>query len=61
MLDLGSDVNILPNKFWELMGEPKLAWSPLQLQLANLYQIYPIIQLENLEVDIDGLKTTTDS
>jgi hypothetical protein len=31
MLDLGSDVNILPKKSWEVMGKPKLVWSPIQL------------------------------
>jgi hypothetical protein len=31
MLDIGSDVNILPNKSWEVMGKPKLVWSPIQL------------------------------
>jgi hypothetical protein len=28
MLDLGSNVNIFPKKSWELMGKPKLVWSP---------------------------------
>jgi hypothetical protein len=42
MLDLGSDVNILPKKSWELMGRPNLVWSPIQLRLANQYRIYPI-------------------
>jgi hypothetical protein len=31
MLDLGSDMNILPKKYWEVMGKPKLVWSPIQL------------------------------
>jgi hypothetical protein len=31
MLDLGSDVNIFPKKSWEVMGKPKLVWSPIQL------------------------------
>jgi hypothetical protein len=31
MLDLGSDVNIFPKKYWEVMGKPKLVWSPIQL------------------------------
>jgi hypothetical protein len=35
MLDLGSDVNILPNKSWDLMGILNLIWSPIQLRLAN--------------------------
>jgi hypothetical protein len=29
MLDLGSNVNILPKKSWEVMGKPKLVWSPI--------------------------------
>jgi hypothetical protein len=37
MLDLGSDVNILLKKYWELMGNPNLVWSPIQLRLANQY------------------------
>jgi len=35
MLDLGFDVNILSKKSWELMGKPKLVWSPIQLSLAS--------------------------
>jgi hypothetical protein len=31
MLDLGSNVKILPKKSWELMGKPNLVWSPIQL------------------------------
>jgi len=30
MLDLGSDINILPNTTWEEMGNPKLVYSPIQ-------------------------------
>jgi hypothetical protein len=37
MLDLGSDVNMLPKKYWDLMGNPNLLWSPIQLRLANQY------------------------
>jgi hypothetical protein len=42
MLDLGSDVNILSKKSWELIGKPSLVWSPIQLWLENQYMIYPI-------------------
>nr|KUM49432.1 hypothetical protein ABT39_MTgene3981 [Picea glauca] len=31
MLDLGSDVNILPNNSWEAMGQPKLLYSLIQM------------------------------
>ena len=35
ILDLGSDVNILTIKTWEIMGKPRLVWSPLHLCLSN--------------------------
>jgi len=35
MLDLGSDVNILPRKMWEALGKPKLVFSPNQLRMEN--------------------------
>ena len=28
-LDLGSDMNVLPNPTWEHMGRPALQWSPI--------------------------------
>jgi hypothetical protein len=33
VLDLGYEVNVLPKKTWEAMGEPQLAYSPIQLKL----------------------------
>jgi hypothetical protein len=56
MLDLGFDINILPKKTWEAMGNPKLVYSPIQLHMANQYCIYPIRSLQNVEVDLDGVK-----
>ena len=35
ILDLGSEVNVLTKQTWELMGRPKLSYSPIQLKLAN--------------------------
>jgi hypothetical protein len=35
MLDLGSDMNIMSKKFWELMGKLSLVWSPIQFWLEN--------------------------
>jgi hypothetical protein len=29
IIDLGSEVNVLPNKTWEAMGEPQLGYSPI--------------------------------
>jgi len=31
ILDLGSDMNVLPKQAWERMGTPMLQWSPIQL------------------------------
>ena len=60
MLDLDSDVNILPKKSWDLMGKPKLVWSPLQIWVDNQYKIYPIERLNNVEVKIDGVNIVAD-
>jgi hypothetical protein len=60
MLDLGSNVIILPNKSWKLMGKPTLVWSPIQIKLANQYRIYPICWLQQLEENIEGMKTKAD-
>jgi hypothetical protein len=30
MLDLGSDINVLPKQTWERMGRPNILWSSVQ-------------------------------
>jgi hypothetical protein len=60
MLDLGSDVNILPKKTWEALGKPQLVYSPIQLRMENQYCIFPVGRMENVEIDVAGVKTTTD-
>ena len=60
MLDLGSDVNILPKKTWEALGKLRLTYSPIQLRMANQYCIFPIGRLENVEIDIAGVKIVAD-
>lgn len=60
ILDLGSNVNILPKKTWEQMSKPKLVWSPIQLRLANQYKIYPVGRRENVLVDLKGITTSAD-
>lgn len=57
MLDLGSDVNILPKKPWEMIS-PGLVYSPIQLQLTNQYKIYSIGRLENFEVNLANVKNS---
>jgi hypothetical protein len=60
MLDLGSDVNILPKKTWEALGRPRLTYSLIQLRMENQYCIFPIGRLENVEIDVAGVKTVAD-
>jgi hypothetical protein len=59
ILDLGPDVNVLLNQTWEMMGKPKLIWSPIQLRLANQHNIVPIGRLIGVNVNIDGVCSTT--
>ena len=35
VLDLGFEVNVMTKQTWEIMAKPKLAFSPIQLRLAN--------------------------
>jgi hypothetical protein len=60
ILDLGSDVNILPKNTWEAMGEPTLGYSNIQLKLSNQQRVIPIGRLKNKIVDLDGVHTTID-
>jgi hypothetical protein len=60
MLDLGSDANIFPKSTWEALGKPQLTYSTIQLRMANQYCIFPIGRLENVEIDVTGVKTVAD-
>jgi hypothetical protein len=55
ILDLGSDVNVLPKKTWEMIWKTNLVWSPIQLILSNQYKIVPIGRLTRIPVNIDGV------
>ena len=35
VMDMGSEVNVMTRQTWEIMGKPKLIFSPNQLRLAN--------------------------
>jgi len=59
MLDLGSDVNVMPKNTRELMGKPKLVWSPIALKLANQHKIIPFGRLESVWIYIEGVRSTT--
>jgi hypothetical protein len=60
MLDIGSNVNILPKNTWEALGKPQLTYSPIQQIMANQYCIFPIGRLENVEIDVAGVNIVVD-
>jgi hypothetical protein len=57
ILDLGSDVNVLPKVTWQCMGEPTLGYSTIQLKLANQHRVLPKGRLKGVTVDLDGVPT----
>lgn len=57
VLDMGLVVNVLTKQTWELMGKPKLRYSPIQLRLANQQRVYPMERLSNVLVDMDGIQS----
>jgi hypothetical protein len=42
ILDFGSEVNVLPKKKWECMGEPTLGYPPIQFKLENQHRVISI-------------------
>jgi hypothetical protein len=60
ILELGSEVNVLPKKTWEAMGEPQLGYSPIQLNLEYQHKVVSIGILKGIPVDLDGLHNMTD-
>jgi hypothetical protein len=59
-LDLGSEMNVLPKKTWQCMGEPTLGYSPVQLKLTNQHTMLPIGRLKGVTIDLDGVCTVAD-
>jgi hypothetical protein len=57
VLDLGSEVNVMTKKTWELMGKPRLIYSPIRLRMANQQAVSPFGRLEHVPVDVDGVRT----
>jgi len=60
MLDLGSDLNILPKNNWEYLGKPQLVYSPIQMTMVSQYYIFLVGMLEIVEVDVVGVETIAD-
>jgi len=57
MLDMGSNINILLNKYLDYMGKQNLVWFPIQFRSAKQYKIYPFGRLEKVEVKINEVNT----
>jgi hypothetical protein len=57
ILYLGSEVNVLPKKTWEAMGETQLGYSPILLKLTNQHRVVSIGRLKVIPVDLDGVHT----
>jgi hypothetical protein len=57
ILDLGYEVNVLPNNTWQFMGEPTLGYSPVQLKLENQHKVLPIGRMKGVTIDLDGVRT----
>jgi len=53
VIDMGSDVNVIPKRTWEMMGKPKLVLSPVQLRLRNQQKIISFGRLEIVVIDKD--------
>jgi hypothetical protein len=60
ILDLGSDVNVLPRQTWGMMGKPKLVWSTFKLRLTNQHKIISIERLVGVPINIDGVPSVAD-
>jgi hypothetical protein len=60
ILDIGSEVNVLPKNTWQCMGEPTIGYSPIMLKLANQHRVLPIGRLKGVTVDLDGVRTKAD-
>lgn len=58
--DLGSEVNVIPKQTWERMGRPALQWYPIQLRMVNQHKIIPMVQLQGITVDIEGVSMLDD-
>jgi hypothetical protein len=60
VLDLGSEVNVMTKKTWELMGKPRLIYSPIKLRMTNQHAVSPFGRLEHVLVDINEVRMFAD-
>jgi hypothetical protein len=57
ILDLGFEVNVLPKKTWQCMGEPTLGYSPFHMKLANDNSVLPNGRRKGVTIDLDEVRT----
>jgi hypothetical protein len=60
VLDLGFEVNVMTKQIWEIMAKLKLAFSPIQLRLANQQRVISLGFLSNVLVDLEGVRSLAD-
>jgi hypothetical protein len=60
VLDLALKVNVLMKQTWDLMGKPKMIYSPIRLRMANQKAVSPFGRLEHVPVDIEGVRKFAD-
>ena len=60
VLDLGSEVNVITKQTWEIMAKLKLAFSPIQLRLANRQRVIPLGRVSSVPMDLDGVRSLAD-
>jgi hypothetical protein len=60
ILDLGSEVSVLPKNTCKCIKNPALVYSSVQLKLANQQRVLPIGRLKGVTIDLDGVCTKAD-
>ena len=60
VMDLGSEINVMTKQTWEIMAQPKLAFSPIQLRLANQQRVIPLGFLSSIPMDLDRVCNLAD-
>ena len=60
VMDLGSEVNVMTKQTWEIMAKPKLAFSPIQLRLANQQRVIPLGHFSSVPIDLEGVCSLAD-
>jgi hypothetical protein len=59
MLYFGYEFNMLPEKTWKYLGKPQLVYFPIHLRTERQYYIFLVGRLENVEIDVAGVKNKT--